>query len=94
MLEKGPRKFIHTPIIESIANEYLDRNNIIEGRLEVEYNPFLAKNLLEAAQIVGSLWPTGAFSKPDVREWLDKSPLPNLGGEDWAELGLDPMPPQ
>ncbi len=57
-------------------------NEITEGRLEVEYNPFLANNLLEAAQIISSVWATGAFSQPDIREWLDKPFIfsPNLGG--------------
>jgi hypothetical protein len=90
MLEKGSRNFVHTPIIEGIANEYLEMKEINEGRLEVEYNPFLANNLLEAAQIISSVWPTGAFSRPDIREWLDKPILPNLGGDDWKKLGLKP----
>jgi len=89
-MEKGARKFVFTPIIESTANEILQQNGILEGRLTVEYNPFLSKNLLEAAEILGKVWPTGAISKPEVRQKLDLPAEINLGGDEWSEL--NPMP--
>ena len=65
--ENGPRKHVYTPLIEEIANEILKQHDMNNGYVCVDFNPFLAKNLVEAAQIVGSLWPTGAITRPEAR---------------------------
>lgn len=73
--KSGARNHIYTPIIEGVANELLLMNDIDDGRLVVEYNPFLSKNLLEAAQIISSVWNTGSITPNEVRAKMDLPPL-------------------
>ena len=65
--EKGPRNHIYTPIIQEIIQEILTQNNI-QGHFTIEYNPFLSKNLLEAAQIIRDIWPTGSITTDEIRD--------------------------
>jgi hypothetical protein len=88
--ENGVRNSIYTPIIQNTAQEVLNQNDITEGRLEVQYNPFLSKNLLEAAQIIAAVWPTGAISRPEVRDMINLPAAVDLGGEEWKDM--QPMP--
>ena len=90
MQEKGTRNDIYTPIIEHVANKFIESEGITGGRLECQYNPFLPKDMVKIAGILSALWPTGALSRPDVREYSGFSNAPNMGGDDWE--GLDPMP--
>ena len=90
MQDKGNRDNVYTPIIEHVANNYIESEGITGGRLEVQYNPFLPKDMVKIAEILSALWPTGAFSRPDVREFAGWPNAPNMGGDDWTEL--DPMP--
>lgn len=71
----GARNYVYTPIIEGVANEILQQREVSDGRLEVEYNPFLSRNLLEAADIIRDVWPTGSLTVNDVRSKLDLPPL-------------------
>lgn len=89
-MEKGIRKFVFTPIIQNIADEILRQNDFADGHFTVKYKPFLPKNLLAAAEIIRSIWPTGSISKPEIREQMDLPPKINLGGKEWE--GMDPMP--
>lgn len=92
MQEKGTRNHIYTPIIERVANNYINSLGINGGHLEVEYNPFLPKDMLQVSQIIQSLWTTGAFSDPEIREMAGKPNVPYMGGKEWEELGINPMP--
>jgi hypothetical protein len=65
--EKGARNHIYTPIIEEVIQEILTQNNI-KGHFTIEYNPFLSKNLLEAAQIIRDIWPTGSITREEIRD--------------------------
>lgn len=71
----GARNYVYTPIIEDLANEILQRHEVGDGRLEVEYNPFLSRNLVEAAAIIRDVWPTGSLTLNDIRSRLDLPPL-------------------
>jgi hypothetical protein len=88
--ENGVRKHVFTPIIEDLAKEILLHNDITEGYLKVQYNPFLSKNLLELGTLIQQLWPTGAVSKPDIRELMGMDENPDLGGEFWEDK--NPLP--
>ncbi|KYC51665.1 MAG: hypothetical protein AMQ22_01226 [Candidatus Methanofastidiosum methylothiophilum] len=91
--EKGTRKWLYTPIIQNTANKILRINDILDGHLEVKYNPFLSKNLVEVADILSKLYPTGAITKPEIRKPFDFLPKRlDLGGEEWEEAGMDPKP--
>jgi len=90
MIKSGARDYVYTPIIEETALEILRMNNITEGHLEVDYNPFLAKNAFEMAQIISMIWPTGSISKPDVRDFMNWDSKLNLGGKEWEKY--NPMP--
>lgn len=71
----GARNHVYTPIIEGVANEILQQREVSDGRLKVEYNPFLSQNLVEAATIIRDVWPTGSITKNDVRSRLNLPPL-------------------
>lgn len=90
VMNNGVRDRVFTPIIESTSQEILDQNEITNGHLEVQYNPFLSKDLLKISQIIGNIWPTGSISRPDIREWLGMIMQPNMGGDAWEEM--EPMP--
>lgn len=91
--EKGTRKWLYTPIIKRTANNILRINDINQGTLEVQYNPFLAKNLVEISEILSKLNPTGAITKPEIRKPFDFLPEElDLGGEDWEKAGMNPLP--
>jgi hypothetical protein len=68
-------KYVYTPIIEGVANEILAQHDITGGRLTVEYNPFLSKNIVETASILKDLWPIGCITENEVRSKLDLPPL-------------------
>lgn len=90
VLNNGTRDRIFTPIITQTANQILLQNEITEGHLEVQYNPFLSKDLLKLSQIISNIWPTNSISRPDIREWMGMIMEPNMGGDAWKDL--DPMP--
>lgn len=90
VMNNGIRDRMFTPIIESTAQEILYQNEITEGHFEVQYNPFLSKDLLKISQIMSNIWPTGSISRPDIREWMGMIMQPNMGGKAWEDL--DPMP--
>jgi hypothetical protein len=91
--EKGTRKWLYTPIINNTANNILRINDITEGHLELKYNPFLSKNLVEVADILSKLNPTGAITKPEIRKPFDFLPEElDLGGDDWVKAGMNPLP--
>lgn len=90
IMNNGVRDRVFTPIIENTAQIILDQNEIFDGRLEVQYNPFLSKDLLKISQIIGNIWPTNSISRPDIREWMGMIMEPNMGGDAWKDL--DPMP--
>ncbi|MBZ2166999.1 hypothetical protein [Methanobacterium spitsbergense] len=90
MQEKGTRDEIVTPIIERCVNNYLNSQGITEGRLEVEYNPFLPVDMEKVGRIIQYLWPTGAISRPDVRQMARLPNAPYMGGQEWD--GMDPFP--
>ena len=71
----GARNYVYTPIIEGVVNEILSKNGINDGFLEVEFNPFLSRNLVEAAQIIRDVWPTGSLTPNEIRSQLDLPPL-------------------
>ena len=88
--ESGMRKKVFTPILEGLAKRTLLHNDITEGYLKVAYNPFLSENLLEMAQILALLWPTGAISKPTVLEKMGFDTIPDMGGKFWEDK--NPLP--
>jgi hypothetical protein len=90
--ENGPRKHVYTPVIQSIANELLLQHDIHDGYFSVEFNPFLRENFLEAARILSSVWPTGAVTRPEIRNKLGLPTKPDMGGSEWEDL--DPLPPK
>jgi len=90
VMNNGVRDRVFTPIIENTAQEILFQNEINEGYLEVQYNPFLSKDLLKLSQIISNIWPTNSISRPDIREWMGMIMEPNMGGDAWKDL--DPMP--
>ena len=53
----------------------------------MEYNPFLSRNLVEAAAIIRDVWPTGSLTVNDVRSKLD---LPPLTDEELEEQNKEP----
>lgn len=88
--EKGTRNHFYTPIIEKVSQHILDQEGITQGTLEVKYNKFLSKNLVEIADIISKLYPTQSISKPEIRELVDLPDEINLGGDEWKDL--DPFP--
>jgi hypothetical protein len=90
MQEKGTRDEVYTPIIERVVNNYINSQGITGGRLEVEYKPFLPADMEKVGRIIQYLWPTGALSRPDVRQMARLPNAPYMGGEEWN--GRDPFP--
>jgi len=86
----GGRKEVYTPIIEEKAAKVLEIEGITEGRMEVQYNPFLPKDLLKVAQILSTIWPTGAISAPEIREEVDLPSVMNTGGDEWNDRNVLP----
>jgi hypothetical protein len=88
--ENGMRKKVFTPVLEGLAKRTLLHNDITEGYLKVIYNPFLSENVLEMANILNLLWPTGAVSKPMVLEKMGWDSIPDMGGKFWEDK--NPLP--
>ena len=90
--EMADRVTIYTPIIEETAANILEQNGITDGRLEVEYNPFLSKDYEMIANIISKLSQTGAITNPEIRDKMDWSKEVNLGGDEWKQEALSIMP--
>ena len=96
--ENGIRKHLISPILENLAMEILGQNDVHDGYLKVVYNPFLSKDLLQLAQIIQQVWPTGSMTKPEVRDMIGLDEQPDMGGDFWSERDAlpdsSPMPAQ
>ena len=83
--EKGNRKYFYTPLIEDYCDDILKQRGYTQGRMEVEYNPFLSKDYLAVSQIIANLYPTGSITNPEIRDLMDWNQEMNMGSDDWDE---------
>jgi hypothetical protein len=71
----GTCNYVFKPLIEDVANEILHQHEIVDGYVEMEFNPFLSKDLEKVASILKDLWPTGSLTHNEVRNELNLPPL-------------------
>lgn len=83
--ENGNRKYFYTPLIEDYCDDILKQRGYTQGRMEVEYNPFLSKDYLAVSQIIANLYPTGSITNPEIRDMMDWNQEMNMGADDWDE---------
>lgn len=65
--EKGPRAQIYAPIIEDVARDILLSEGYTQGYMNVEFNPFLSKDLNSVAQRVVALVNAGVMGLVEGR---------------------------